>query len=692
MTTPYGYGAGQAPPPSAPAQYVMNGNQPIPIIQQSTQPQSYLLANTDEQSNIYISTSSSIVPVGSNVFTISPLGTISLSSAQQWWACSDTNATPALSILPGGTNWAPSPSDIADVISPLAAEIAIQIAQTGVSLLAAPTLLYNFQSISPGTPGPVGATIVGPNYNLPGSQTDAAITTWNTNVARTATCGKVFYQDSTTWPTSIDNKLQPYLDNNMTAYICLQPAFNPPKASDKTALTNFLTMIKTAGLNAVIILWQELGRPSGMTSTLFTAMTQFYSSTVRALYPLAIVYDSTIGCGTAAASWFSGPNNTFVDLILQDLYASSFPGLKADQPGGSMSVADANGLPFGFSEIGSQAGTAPLPSQSTVTAYLQYILSVMSTRLGAAKTNDAVMWWNGGGPTSAGNVPLFPNDVIQANDFRAPLLQQIFDTLTQQSSGGTNVTIGAGAGVNMTPLTPSPGGGYASATAMSYDLTLRLTTSTGSTNPFVSVILTWYNTDSTSTEAVQTVTWHVPVGATGTTGALIVGRGPMRGQFMKVRLVNRDSVTVTVNELQINGTGRTIEGDNWYWEASGSSAIPGFTLPGAGPAYSNTLGSIPNTSIPASGSKTWLLSMFSGQVWVRCGAATTQMEFSLVPQPTSQFSTAPIAHEQINQQGPGGENEFTAIMFFPRGPVLLTLTNDDGTAAHNASAEFIPLN
>jgi hypothetical protein len=669
------------------------GSTPVPIIPSiGVTPQAYLLGNADPTlPNIYIGTDSSLSPGSSSAFLLEPGGALTISSAQTWYACTDAGGEATISIMPGATSWSPATSQIADVIAPLAAAIAIQIAQTGVSLLAAPSLLYNVQSISPGIPGMIGATIVGPNYGLPETQNDTAITDWNTNVGRVATCGKVFYKDSSTWPTAIDNKLQPYLDNNMTCYICLQPAFNPPTNSDKTKLNTFLNMVKTAGLKAVVVLWQELGKPSGMTSTLFTAMMQFYASTVNTYYDLAMIYSGDVGCSTAAAAWFPGTGNQYVKRVLCDYYGDRYPGGKFDQAGGAMSVADANNLPFGLGEIGKSASSPNNPpSTSVLLTYMGYILSVFSGRLQSGKTNDAIMWWNGGGPITGSNAPLFPDDVINANDPLIPSIQSLFDTLTQQSSGGSAVTIAGGGNTILAPITPSPGGGFANATFMSYDITLRLVTSAASTNPFVTVLMSWYNTDSPTAEAVEKVAWHVPLGATGTTGTLITGKGPMFGQFMQVKLINRDSVTVTVLECQINGNGRNNQEHDWDFEAAGSVAVPGYTLAGAGPVYSNVLGSVQNQNINPGASLTFLLGMFAGEVSIRCGSTSSQVEFSLIPQPTSQFSTAPIAHELINQTGPAGEQEFLATLIFPRGCVLLTLTNDD-TVAHSASAEIIAL-
>jgi hypothetical protein len=620
-----------------------------------------------------------------DTFLIGPLNAVICDGTQDYWAIAITGS-PQVQFMPGITQWAVSPIQILGLA--LADEIAQAIATTGVSFLAAPQLLYNQQTIQPGTPGPLGASVIAADY---GSSSDLiAIQTWNGNVNRNAKCGKVFYGTISSFPSALDNKTSPYVTLGMTCYLCVKPAFNPPNATDKHNLVNGLTTLKAAGLNAVVIPWQELGRPSGMTPALFTAMLQYYANTdgngagIRSVYPLAICYDSAIGCGTAAASWFPGSGNAFVDIIGQDLYASSYLGanaLRFDQPGGSMSVADANNLPFGVFETGSVAGFDPTPGNSQVTGqYMPYILNTMQARIVSSKTNDAVMWFN----TEQGAVA--GANTIVSGDFRIPSLQNWFDTLSQGGGGGAGLVLNAGQGKDVTPITPSPGAGLANADFLSYDVTLNLTTSTGSTNPFVTVLLSWFNTDSATAAAVHTVAWQVPCGTAGTTGTVITGRGPMRASLMKVRVVNRDSVSVVVNNIQVNGTGRLVDRDDWYWDAVNSLGVPGFTLPG-GASECNSLGSINNINVPAGTAVAYLLSMFAGDVYCRMetDAAVNLMSVQLAAQPTSQFGTGSMFNQYISN--PNTINELEETLIFPRGPVLVTFNNHD-TVAHHVNAQF----
>ncbi len=120
MTTPSGS-------PGSPQVWILQGTQPTAIIQQQSEGAPYLLANASLANNVYVSTDNNVGPGGSNAYMIAPLGSVAITSASQWWACTDPDATTELDVLPGGTSESPAPAQIAEVIAPLAAEIAQQI-------------------------------------------------------------------------------------------------------------------------------------------------------------------------------------------------------------------------------------------------------------------------------------------------------------------------------------------------------------------------------------------------------------------------------------------------------------------------------------------------------------------------------------------------------------------------------------
>lgn len=134
MTTPIG---------SQPDVITLSGSTPTPIIQRSETPASYLITNQDDQNNVYISTDSGVSPGATNAFTLPGLGAIAVTSADQWWACTDPGTSTDVNVMPGGTNWSPAPAQIAEVIAPLAAAIAEQIFATGIPVVSGPEVIYN---------------------------------------------------------------------------------------------------------------------------------------------------------------------------------------------------------------------------------------------------------------------------------------------------------------------------------------------------------------------------------------------------------------------------------------------------------------------------------------------------------------------------------------------------------------------
>ncbi len=137
MTTP------ASPVGSQPVTFTLDGAVATPVIQRSSQPASYLITNQDEFNTVWVSTDNSISPGASNAFPIPGLGAIAVTSAQQWWACTSPGVQTDVIILPGGTNWAAAPAQIAEVIAPLAAAIAQQIFAQGVPVVAGAEVIYN---------------------------------------------------------------------------------------------------------------------------------------------------------------------------------------------------------------------------------------------------------------------------------------------------------------------------------------------------------------------------------------------------------------------------------------------------------------------------------------------------------------------------------------------------------------------
>jgi hypothetical protein len=244
------------------------------------------------------------------------------------------------------------------------------------------------------------------------------------------------------------------------------------------------------------------------------------------------------------------------------------------------------------------------------------------------------------------------------------------------------------------PVSPSPVAGLGAAQQLSYEITLGLTAGAGSTQPFTAITVQFYDFDALPAlqSPVATVTYRCPMGTFNDPNgpAVIYGRGPMRGAFMRIRANNTDSVDGTLAFLKVVGTAREVERDDWRWDCGGNApVIPGYTNANAATA-SLVMGGISGAVLAANASTKVLCSMFAGKVWLRAhyaagGASSVQV--SVAPQPPALFSSQSVFNESMT-----GGSELTAEIAVPRGPCLLTLTNNDGaTSATAVFAELIAI-
>ncbi len=260
------------------------------------------------------------------------------------------------------------------------------------------------------------------------------------------------------------------------------------------------------------------------------------------------------------------------------------------------------------------------------------------------------------------------------------------------STAATTTTIGAGHTVTLAPLgaIASPVAGYAMADGLSYDITVNLIAGSGSTVPFVQLLLAWFDSDSASAQSVARQAWLLPMGASGTIGTNIRGRGPQTGQYLKISAQNLDTVTCTI-QVQVNSVSRTVADHRWLWDAAGSQNVPTYNLVPDGLGIANCLGAVQSFSVPANSSKSWLCGLYSGRAYVRfgSGASTPVIEVTLTPQPQSVFGSVLLGEELTGQADPD-IGDFTGELILPRAPCLITFTNTD-SSAHDVSAMITTL-
>lgn len=258
-------------------------------------------------------------------------------------------------------------------------------------------------------------------------------------------------------------------------------------------------------------------------------------------------------------------------------------------------------------------------------------------------------------------------------------------------------TLLAGKFQTIQPVNQSPIAGLGICPQLSYEISFGLTAGPGSTLPFCAVTLSFYDFDEPAgvQNFIAQVTYRVPMGATSDPNgaAVVFGRGPLRGQFMRVQFHNVDSVNATLQFLQIVGTARDVKRDDWRWDCGGNSpVIPTFVKADAA-ASSLVLGGMQGVTVPNAGTTvvSRLCSMYAGPAYFRAhlnNGGPANIVFKITPVPVSLFSSQDLFEGVVNP-GNAGELESPGGFCLPRGPFIITFDNTGGAANAVVSAEVI---
>jgi hypothetical protein len=249
--------------------------------------------------------------------------------------------------------------------------------------------------------------------------------------AASAAGSQKLYMNPGFFPTSLTTSNgQDYTDLLATGtrvWLCYKPN---PDGSDLTAFQNSLTFWKNQlGASRIrVILHQEYGN---LSQADFIAVYHAYAPMIHGL-GLKIVYNAA---GSQEAKWVSWyPGNASVDEIAIDYYGTAWSGqthggtTNLDPTLPMRQLADSNGKPFGFGELGQgvtqTAGN--FLSKTLFTQYMTYITTMMGGRLAQGLHNSDVMWYNGL-HGSGGNT-------ILPGDWRVPLLTAMGAALTGPST------------------------------------------------------------------------------------------------------------------------------------------------------------------------------------------------------------------------------------------------------------------
>jgi hypothetical protein len=228
---------------------------------------------------------------------------------------------------------------------------------------------------------------------------------------------EIFFQIGQ-YPTTVQSNMTGLQRAGCKFILCYKPAFNPVSPADKVSLGNSLAALKAAGVKGVVVLWQEPDLPQwDLSAAQYAAMVRYYSATVRTYYPLA--YDIAFNQGMAGQAAYY-PGDQYVDIVAVDFYANEYiyDGNKIDT---MESLAD-NAVPpkpLAVYEFGVRDNQSQTLSHAQVRTFFHYLQNKMSARLSAGKTNGDVLWYDAKGL-----------DNISAGDYKIPLLQSMFTTLS----------------------------------------------------------------------------------------------------------------------------------------------------------------------------------------------------------------------------------------------------------------------
>lgn len=678
-----------------------------------------LILNLDDTFNLFVGRSSGMGE--SNALELQPGASTIWDASDATWAFTDSTEPPLIaSISPGTSQLNLGPQQLIDILglATLAVDIAQAIAQTGVSLLAAPTPLYGGTVVPP----PAGASLVGATvgYNLyggtkaNGTTEQAAINSLNGFTGRPlgTVVQKIYLSEGQSATGVVRGDYQQIITNGGMLFISAKPAHTASGTySDSTVTiagttclqekTNLAAIISAfqaayvaAGFPAnsfMMVPWQEPGAASSpflpATSGAYQNYFQYYQTAISAA-GINRVYNPASGQGELVQSQ-QYPGDAFVDVILVDYYGEDA------NVGTTLATAEAladnhlpSPIPFGLGEW--NAAASPKTSLATAkgywNSYFSYILNLFTARLAAGKTNSWIILYEG---FSVASKPLVPDQITNISDFKIAGVQQIYDALSVGSTS-SSPTIAAGATLIVEPLNPTPGAAFAAAQGISYDISLSLQAGIGSTNPFATVSLEWTNQDIGQAQTVARQRWSCPMGAAA--GTIINGVGPQHGQYLRARVTNNDTVACTLINFMVNSSGRSEPRHNWYWDAPISTALPAYTPADGssfqgvamGQSWGGSLGSLNQISIPATTKRSWLFSLFAGSVYVRSsGTASGMIQITIHPQPGAVWGQAALLNESPT-------TEFEDIIIFPRGPCLVTLNNTD-SSAHTIDVEIVGL-
>lgn len=177
----------------------------------------------------------------------------------------------------------------------------------------------------------------------------------------------------------------------------------------------------------------------------------------------------------------------------------------------------------------------------------------------------------------------------------------------------TGLAVGASATVTLTPQNPSPIAGFATIEQGGYELTFTTMINAGAAIPFVLIKMQFYDVDQVGATPIEKVWWYLPCGA-NPSSVSVWGKGPQRGAFMSVQVINQATGFPVTFGAQINDVSRQYSRDDW--RTGTLTNIPTYTNAGGQPE-SLVYADINNVGSPA----TRILPLYAGKIRVLVNTA-----------------------------------------------------------------------
>lgn len=207
-----------------------------------------------------------------------------------------------------------------------------------------------------------------------------------------------------------------------------------------------------------------------------------------------------------------------------------------------------------------------------------------------------------------------------------------------------------------------------------YIIQLAATCPGTSTVPFIQVQLHWY--DPTGSFHTGYDEWVIPATAAG--DYFIVGKGPAKGGQFQLIFANPDPAqTISVQAWLLETTHHITRDD---WRARTIDTVPGvtsppFSNPGANLLFNTGGGAV---SVPATTTLTYLLPLYSGQVWYEFLASPTNIQVQIETTPAVPHSMGGDAYLYENLT----ITDVTVTITQPRVPLIMKLINTGGAATN----------